>query len=235
MRVVGREHKSGQPSTPGSSTPTTPHDDPGEPLSGGGRPRLQRRRSSASLLVDLELWLSLEVGNATGGVARITRSMTQFLELQQELAKEFAGYSPSALEEAMSSASLTKKSADSKMELLQLLLDGLGVHSLLRECAPVQRFLSPAFDGYGPATEELVPLMSGGVARVTKAGPVVKLDAVCEELERVRRSGTVLLDEMFERQRRRTHLEDFAAAALLWWCCAPASAAASPSQRVATR
>ena len=53
------------------------------------------------------------------------------------------------------------------------------------------------------------------MARVTKAGPVVKLDAVCEELERVRRSGTVLLDEMFERQRRRTHLEDFAAAALL--------------------
>ena len=44
---------------------------------------------------------------------------------------------------------------------------------------------------------------------------MVKLDAVCEELERVRRSGTVLLDEMFERQRRRTHLEDFAAAALL--------------------
>ena len=89
VRVVGREHKSGQPSTPGSSTPTTPHDDPGEPLSGGGRPRLQRRRSSASLLVDLELWLSLEVGNATGGVDRITRSMTQFLELQQELAKDF--------------------------------------------------------------------------------------------------------------------------------------------------
>ena len=35
--------------------------------------------------MDLELWLSLEVGNATGGVDRITRSMTQFLELQQEL------------------------------------------------------------------------------------------------------------------------------------------------------
>ena len=74
------------------------------------------------MLVDLELWLSLEVGNATGAVDRITRSMTQFLELQQELAKEFAGYSPSALEEAMSSASLTKKSADSKMELLQVIL-----------------------------------------------------------------------------------------------------------------
>ena len=219
-RVVGREHRSAQPSTPVSgSTPTPSMDlDMADPLSSGRglERRLSRRRSSASMLVDLELWLTLEVGNAqTGGINRISRSMSQFVQLQQQLALEFPGYAPVALDSSMASGSFTKKSADSKMQLLQLMLDGLGVHALLRESDAVQRFLSPVFAGYGPPEIEIVSLVGGGTASVPKPGPVVTPDSVCAKLSEVRRDGKVCTDEVFERQRRRTHLEDFAGASLL--------------------
>lgn len=217
-RIVDREHKSAQASTPVSGSTPTPTLDDMDPRSGGGRleRRLSRRRSSASMLVDLELWLTLEVGNVqTGGTTRISRSMSQFVELQHQLSREFPGYSPSALEASMSSASLTKKSAESKQQLLQLMLDGLGVRALLRECDAVQRFLSPAFAGYGPPEIETIALVGGGTATVPKPGPVVAADEVCAKLSEVRRDGRVCTDEVFEQQRRRTHLEDFSGASLL--------------------
>ena len=209
-RIVDREHKSMQASTP---TPTTPMDELG---SGRVERRLSRRRSSTSMLVDLELWLTLEVGDAkTGGTTRISRSMSQFVELQRQLAIEFPGYSPCALEASVALASLTKKSAAAKQQLLQLLLDGLGVHALLRECDAVQRFLSPAFGGYGPPEVEVVHLMGGGTATVPKPGPIVTPDDVSAKLSEVRRDERVYTDEIFEQQRRRSHLESYSAASLL--------------------
>lgn len=204
-RIVDREHKSAQASTPVSgSTPTTPVDDMG---TGRLERRLSRRRSSASMLVDLELWLTLEVGidTETGGTTRISRSMSQFVELQRQLAKEFPGYSPSALEASLALASLTKKSAAAKQQLLQLMLDGLGVHELLRECDAVQRFLSPAFSGFGPPEVEVVKLVGGGAASVPKPGPIVTLDQVCAKLTEVRRDGRVHTDEVFEQLREYQH------------------------------
>ena len=117
----------------------------------------------------------------------VWRSFSQITAMQQELAREFAGYSATAVLRASTPAMNCVPAQSSKM--VSDFLNGLCAHRILLHSRPVQAFLHEDFVSFDAAAESAV----GSAESATD----------------------VVVDELLECQRRRSHLELFSAAALL--------------------
>jgi hypothetical protein len=160
--------------------------------SNSGRSRSSRK----DMMGKWDTWFLLRVG--TNGIDEpqsnyeMWRSLSQLLSLQMELAKEFTGYSPAALD-SIDSASSSELPA--KQELVQLMFDGIGVHEMLRESSAVQQLLMPDFISF-----DVRPQL-----------PLSPVSAKISEMTGV----SIAVDDIIECQRRRSYLEPFSVAALL--------------------